>query len=83
MPKAKIVGQFFLVIQGAPRIRAQWHDIETLRDCDYARQVLPARLIEYQRGNYQSASKRFTEFRIVRREIADREYQPNVGGSTS
>ena len=71
-----IVGQFFLVIQGAADIGTDWRDIEKLRDCEYSRRVFPDRLIEYQRGD--CASVRYTDYRIVRREVIDREYQPNA-----
>ena len=77
----QIVGrQTFLVIQGAADISTDWRDIEKLRDCDYSRRVFPVRLIEYQRGD--CASVQFTDYRIVRREIIDREY-PHNNDSTS
>ena len=79
-----IVGhRSFLVIQGAADITTDWRDIETLRDCEYARRVLPARITEYQRGDCDDASMRFTEYRLVRREVVDCEYQPNTGSSVS
>jgi hypothetical protein len=71
----RMVGQFFLVIQGAADIGTDLRDIEKLRDCEYARRVFPARLIEYQRGD--CASVNFTAYRIVRREVIDRPYLPN------
>lgn len=76
-------GKFFLVIQGAADVGTDWRDIEKLRDCEYARRVLPERLVEYRRGD--CASARYTDYRIVRREVSDCPYVSNreVSGASS